>query len=116
MIDPTNAILLRIMAVTHRDFKGIDAMMLKVFEEGGELAEAVNIHTGAIKHKTTKEPLVGEVADVIQCAIAVLVRATPDLTDVARLQLLTDWLAKKTDKWESILPPALVPETDSAAT
>lgn len=95
--------ILRIMNVTLKDPKGIDGMMIKTFEEGGELAEAVNIHTGAIKHKTTKEPLVGEVADLVQCAIAVLVRATPDLTGEARAALLLEWLNKKTDKWEAVI-------------
>jgi NTP pyrophosphatase (non-canonical NTP hydrolase) len=100
-----NDTILRIFAVARRDAKPILAMMAKVFEEGGELAQAVNITEGHLKHKTLPEPLVGEVADVVQCAIAVLQKATPDLTDVARLQLLAEWLEKKTDKWETVIAP-----------
>lgn len=93
----------------NHDKKPIGAMLGKVFEEGGELAEAVNHHEGHLPHKTMKEPLVGEVADLVQCALALLVKAHPTMTDDELMVFFSNWLAIKTNKWENTLPPRVNP-------
>jgi len=77
-------------------------MQIKVGEECGELAEAVNHHEGFSRHKVMKEPLAGEVADVINTVIGVLVRAYPEHTDDQLADFLESQLILKTRKWESI--------------
>jgi len=77
-------------------------MQIKLGEEYGELCEAVNHHEGFLQHKVMKEPLVGEVADVINTVIGVLVRAYPDHTDEQLADFLESQLILKTRKWESI--------------
>lgn len=49
------------------------ALMAKLSEETGELAEAALVNEGAIK-KELKEDIDGEVSDVINCAVAVGVK------------------------------------------
>jgi hypothetical protein len=93
----------RMIELGRRDPKPLANMTLKVAEEAGELAEAVNFHEGFLAHKQMKEPLEGEVADVINCAIGVLVKAYPHLTDAALYALLETMLALKADKWGRVL-------------
>lgn len=93
----------RIMKVTDNEPKPPAAMMLKLVEEVGELAEAVNHQLGYLPNKKMKEPLMGEVADVIQCAIAVARRMHPDLTLPQLCTYLEEQLNKKTDKWENVI-------------
>ena len=90
----------RLIEMSRRDPLPLANMMVKLTEESGELAEAVNFHEGYLPNKTMKEPLEGEVADVINCAVAVLVKARPNLTDAELLTLLEAALRRKTDKWE----------------
>lgn len=84
------------------DIKPLGAKLGKLMEEVGELAESVNIHQGFITHKEMKEPLVGEVADVVQNALAILVDATPELSKKQRLDLFLYWLDKKNQKWAAV--------------
>ncbi len=44
----------------------------KLVEESGEFAEALLHHLGYLPHKTMKEPIEGEVADIIICALDIL--------------------------------------------
>lgn len=84
------------------EHKPLLAMLGKLMEETGEAAECVLIHEGQITHKTMKEPLVGEIADVIQVAISILVKSTPDLSMEERQHLLLSHLERKNSKWESV--------------
>ena len=78
--------------------------MIKVGEEVGELSEAVNHHEGWLPHKTMKEPLIGEVADVIITALDVLREATDyAISDEELLDQLVRQLRTKSCKWETIL-------------
>ena len=78
--------------------------MLKLYEEAGELSEAVNHFEGYLPHKIMKEPLIGEVADVIITALDVLRKASPGVPDEELLQMLSEQLDIKTKKWDGILP------------
>ncbi len=52
-------------------------LVTKLTEEAGELSEQVLVATGR-KQKVFDEPIEGEVADVINCAIAIHVRILMD--------------------------------------
>jgi NTP pyrophosphatase (non-canonical NTP hydrolase) len=93
----------RIINLAREDAKGVEAMGLKLMEEVGELAEAINFHQGYLPHKTMKEPLIGEAADVIQNVLAILARIYEDKSPDEILGELEEHLQKKTDKWESIM-------------
>lgn len=88
--------------LSHRDIKPLGAKLGKLMEEVGELAECVNIHQGFITHKVMKEPLEGEVADVVQCALAILVDANPELTKKECLDLFLEQFERKNHKWETV--------------
>jgi NTP pyrophosphatase (non-canonical NTP hydrolase) len=90
----------RLIELSRKDPKPLANMMIKLGEEAGELAEAVNSHEGYLPHKTLKEPLIGEVSDVINCAISVMVKAYPAMTDEQLLEMLETYLVAKADKWE----------------
>ena len=97
-----NQSILKIMELAHREQKPLANVMLKLVEEIGELGEAVNHHEGYLPHKDMKEGMVGEVADVVQCAVTVLVKAYPESSDHALLADLKYWLDRKNEKWESL--------------
>lgn len=85
-----------------RDPKPLLAAALKLSEEVGELSEAVLHHEGHLPHKTMKEPLAGEVVDVIHNAIAPFVKAYSGTTeDLARL--LIAQMHRKNAKWDAVL-------------
>lgn len=108
----------RIINLAREDAKGVEAMGLKLMEEVGELAEAINFHQGYLPHKTMKEPLIGEAADVIQNVLAILARIYEDKSPDEILGELEEHLQKKTDKWESIMIKAedhKVPEVPEAS-
>ncbi len=96
-------ITMRMIALARLDIKPISAMGLKAAEELGELSEAINHHEGYLPHKTMKEPLAGEVADVINCVITILVKAHPDYDDFQIYDLLHQQLIAKANKWESVI-------------
>jgi NTP pyrophosphatase (non-canonical NTP hydrolase) len=89
-----------VLEVTKTEPKTLLAMLSQLMQEVGELAEAVSVQEG-YSTKTLQEPLAGEVADVVQCAISILARCTPDLTDEARSALLANEIFKKTKKWQA---------------
>lgn len=103
MSDRLKQELERIVSLARREPKPLAAMGLKLFEEGGELAEAVNHHLGYLPHKTMKEPLTGEVADVLNVAISILVKAYSQLSNDQILGVLADQLALKSSKWEAVI-------------
>lgn len=80
------------------DPKSIEACSLKLMEEVGELSEQVLVLQGHIK-KPVKEPIEGEVADVINCVLSVLVKAYPEKNVYEIFSLLTSAMAVKNQKW-----------------
>lgn len=92
-----------IIAVSKRDHAPLPVKMLKLGEEFGELSEAVNHHIGNLRHKTMKEPLIGEVADVIQVVVDVGRKAYPHLNDDEFKALLVDAMITKSAKWSALL-------------
>lgn len=75
----------------------------KLTEEAGEFAEALLHHFGWLKHKTMKEPIEGEAADMIICIIDTLRDVYQDLTKEEFEAMLQKQLDKKGQKWESVL-------------
>jgi acyl carrier protein len=78
------------------------AMFAKLGEEFGETGEALNITLGYITHKTMKEPLVGEIADLCQVALSLLVKMTPELSSKERMDLFLTHLERKNMKWAEV--------------
>lgn len=91
-----------IIRTARKSTMSLPVMQIKLGEEFGELSEAVNHQLGHLQHKTMKEPLAGEVADVINTAIGVLVRAYPDHSDEQLADMLNAQLHLKTAKWERV--------------
>jgi NTP pyrophosphatase (non-canonical NTP hydrolase) len=93
----------RIFDLAKFEPKPLEAMGLKLFEEGGELSEAINHQLGHLPHKTMKEPLAGEVADVINVVLSIFKKAYADKTNEELFEMLIEQLSKKSDKWESVM-------------
>lgn len=98
--------ILNIFKLSKRSIWPTHTRVIKVGEEFGEMCEAFNHHEGYLKHKTMKEPLSGEVADIIITAMDVLRDVYKEYSDEELLQLIEDELDRKMEKWEVILPPA----------
>lgn len=75
----------------------------KIMEEVGEFSEALLHKLGHLPHKTMKEPIEGEAADVILCVLDTLSAAYPDLTPDQLTDMLELQLAKKAIKWQMIM-------------
>jgi NTP pyrophosphatase (non-canonical NTP hydrolase) len=93
----------KLLETSNDDPKPLYSMALKLMEEAGELGEAVNHHLGNLPHKEMKEPLAGEVADVIIVALSVFVKAHENLSYDELMSLLKCQLETKLTKWESII-------------
>ncbi len=93
----------RIINLGNEDGKDLGGMGLKLMEEVGELAECINFHLGNLPHKQMKEPAIGEAADVIQNVLAIVAKIYSHLPNDELIQLLSDQLELKTDKWQSIM-------------
>lgn len=76
---------------------------LKLQEEVGEFSEATLVHYGWIK-KELKEPQVGELADVIICAVDTYISSHPQVGITQLIQELQQHLDKKMLKWKSKYP------------
>lgn len=96
-------IFTKIAKLGNEDMKNDYSLMLKLVEEVGELSEAFNHHKGNLPNKTMKEPLEGEIADVIICALSVLSRVNSNLSPSESVDLLLKYLTIKTAKWESVI-------------
>jgi NTP pyrophosphatase (non-canonical NTP hydrolase) len=72
-------------------------------EELGEFSEALMHKEGHLPHKTMKEPLAGEAADVIICVLDTFAAANPELSISEVSSLLQRHLEKKTLKWSKML-------------
>lgn len=96
-------VIRKVIDTAYTDANPVYFLMLKLMEEVGELSEAVNHQLGHLPHKTMKEPVAGEIADVILLAISLLPPLYPDLNQEELMEVLKDQLKLKTAKWESIL-------------
>ena len=75
----------------------------KIMEEVGEFSEALLFKLGHLPHKTMKEPLEGEAADIILCVIDTLQSVYTDLTPDELSDMLEQQLAKKSQKWLDVM-------------
>lgn len=75
----------------------------KIMEEVGEFSEALLHKLGHLPHKTMKEPIEGEAADIILCVIDTLASVYPDLTPIELANMLSLHLEKKSQKWVSVM-------------
>lgn len=75
----------------------------KLMEEVGEFSEALLHKLGHLPHKTMKEPIEGEAADIILCVIDTLAGVYPDLTTDELHDMLELQLAKKSTKWKEVM-------------
>lgn len=76
------------------------AVLAKLQEEVGELAQEVNIEAGFLNKEPGKDGVIGEAVDVIIAALDMVYLAKPDITE----EELNSIISKKVDKWKSHLP------------
>ena len=76
------------------------ASLGKLTEETGEFAEATLVVNGYID-KTLKEPMAGELADIIICALDVYSRSNELYSPEEVIQILEAQLKLKTKKWKA---------------
>lgn len=74
-----------------------------MMEEVGEFSEALLHKLGYLPHKTMKEPLEGEAADIIICVIDTMAAAYPDLSYEELNDMLIEQLVKKSRKWITVM-------------
>lgn len=79
------------------------ARHVKASEELGELGTCVLVEQGLMPHKILKESSFGEAADTIICVLDVLVASWPQMSREDIIRSLTNSLADKSNKWESIV-------------
>jgi hypothetical protein len=103
-IPTVEAQLARVVAQT-RQFEPMSAteLALKGSEESGEFASAVLVETGAIRHKSLKEPSFGEAADTILCMVSALAKLYPDMSPEEVSDELAKWLHIKQLKYDILL-------------
>lgn len=94
--------MMDVMSLHHYDPKPIEALGLKLFEEAGEVAEAINVNQGHLK-KTLTEPIENEIADCINCLMTILGRSYPGNSVYKNLALLAKAMKTKNNKYRSIL-------------
>jgi NTP pyrophosphatase (non-canonical NTP hydrolase) len=75
----------------------------KVMEEVGEFSEALLHKFGYLPHKTPKEPIEGEAADVILTIIDTLAAAYPELSAGELSEMLSAQIDKKSKKWVTVM-------------
>lgn len=98
----------RVVLLSTKDPKSTESMGLKLMEEVGEYAEALNHSLGNLPHKTMKEPPTGEAADTIQLVVCILARIYPTHSPSELIAELAQWLEFKNDKWEALIPQQVV--------
>lgn len=97
--------------LTALENKPLLAFYAKLGEEFGEAGLACNIMEGYITHKELDEPLSGEIADVCQVAISMLIKTTPGMSNKNRIKLFLSELERKNNKWAGINKPKPAPKT-----
>jgi NTP pyrophosphatase (non-canonical NTP hydrolase) len=75
----------------------------KIMEEVGEFSEALMFKEGFLPHKTMKEPLEGEAADVIMCIVDTLTGSYADKTNEEINDMLIAQLTLKSEKWQRVM-------------
>jgi acyl carrier protein len=95
--------------LTALENKPLLAFYAKLGEEFGEAGLACNIMEGFITHKELDEPLSGEIADVCQVAISMLIKTTPGMSNKNRVKLFLSELERKNNKWAGINKPKPAP-------
>lgn len=103
MMNELDLLLTDIFNTSRESRNDLASAMLHCNAENGELAEAVNYQLGNLPHKTMKEPLAGEVADVIICALDVLRKAYPESSNGILRAMLIQQLEQKYLKWLEIV-------------
>ena len=96
-------ILQKIVDLSKRDQFSVFARNAKLMEEIGEFSEALLHNQGLLPHKQMKEPLEGEVADVIICLLYTYLVTNPSLTAQDLQRTIGEQLNKKLMVWERIL-------------
>lgn len=76
---------------------------LKLVEEVGEVSEAILAINGRFKHKKMKEPVEGELADVMLQCMDVLGKAYPERSREELILTLAAQMILKLAKWQRIL-------------
>lgn len=76
---------------------------LKLGEEVGEVNECILKGNGFLQHKTLKEDVMHEVADVMNTCCALLTSHYPDLSPKELTEALTDAMMKKGTKYAKVL-------------
>lgn len=96
--------LTQVIELARADAKPPLAMVAKLFEESGELAQEVNIAEGHLPHKRPgPDGILGEAADVVQNALCILAASLPDLPPAELLAVFGAKLAEKNGKWAGIM-------------
>jgi len=95
----------RIFTLSRLEFNTLPVLARnsKIMEEVGEFSEALLHKLGFLPHKTMKEPLVGEAADVILCVLDTLASAYPELSEDELGSLILEQIEKKTQKWKDVM-------------
>lgn len=79
----------------------------KLFEEGGELSQAIQIKRGMLPTKTQEDgEEIRECADVILCAIDAVSQVNRDLTPEELLSKITEAVILKQQKWQRAIDKA----------
>jgi NTP pyrophosphatase (non-canonical NTP hydrolase) len=94
---------LEIFKLSRQNNKPLFVRSTKIVEELGEFSEALMHKAGFLPHKTMKEPIEGEAADVIITVLDTLAAAYPELTEQQVSSLLQTQLELKTHKWENLI-------------
>lgn len=75
----------------------------KLTEELGEFSEALLHKMGYLPHKSMKEPIEGEAADVILCLLDTLSCAYPEKSSSELMAMLDAEIHRKCDKWQKTM-------------
>lgn len=92
-----------IIALANENSSHVLVRHAKMVEECGEFAEALLIKQGYLTHKVAKEPMMGELADVIICALDTAREAYNYLSDQQFKDELQKQLDLKAKKWEDVI-------------
>lgn len=91
------------LATDGKNKRTTDQRFIKIIEETGELAEAIQFSQGLLPHKVMKEPVEGEIADVLITLLDTYVALNSTLTIDELLQKLQMQIDLKTEKWNKLI-------------
>lgn len=78
-------------------------LALKVAEETGEFATAVLYHEGLVQHKTLKEGMFEEAADVVNVIFAALTAAYPNMSPREIVTAFSNAYEHKAEKYARLI-------------